>query len=81
MFLNDKTSMREKVCMFLLEQLNDRVRLEQIYHTLVFAKVVCGPHLTFPGFVIHLLAVVSVYVSMSIQCVHMLSRCSAISGR
>lgn len=48
----------------------------------MFTKVVCGPQLLlrFRGFVIHLPAVASVFISMPIRCVHMLSRSSAISG-
>lgn len=34
----------------------------------------------FKGFVIHLPAVASVYISMPVRSVHMLSRCTAISG-
>lgn len=45
------------------------------YNTFVFTKFIGGPHLLrrFRGFVIHLPAVASVYVSMLIRCVHMLS--------
>lgn len=54
------------------------VRFEQISHTFVFAEVVLRSSSQIPRFCHP--AVVSVYISMPIRCVHMLSGCSAISG-